>query len=280
MLYKSYKRRIAIELLPRFILVVMCLFYLFPFYQMVITSLKTTEELNIYPPTLWPHRITFENYINAVKYIPFVRYTLNSLIITGLVVLGSVLSNSLVAYGFSRIKWPGRDVVFYIAIATMFIPFPVTVLALFDIFAKIHWINTYLPLIVPAFCGTPFYIFLMRQFLLNLPKELSEAAYIDGAKEIQIFSKVILPLMKPSIAVVAIFAGVAAWNDFLTPLLFLNNNELYPLSIGLQFYKSQHTIEYSLLMAASTLVVIPIVIVFFSFQSFFIEGASVGSLKG
>jgi multiple sugar transport system permease protein len=277
---ESLKHVLATKVLPRVLLAAMCLVFIFPFYQMIITSLKTTKELNAFPPTLWPHAPVWSNYVDAVKYISFFRYTLNSLIIAGGVTVGAMLSNSLIAYGFARIRWPGRDTVFFIALATMFIPFPVTIVALFDIFARIHWVDTYLPLIVPAFFGQAFSIFLMRQFLMEIPKELSEAARMDGSNEMQTFLVVILPLMKPAIAVVAIFAGVGAWNDFLTPLLFLNSERLYPLSIGLQFYRSQHTVQYSLLMAASTLVVLPLIALFLSFQKFFIEGVTVGSIKG
>jgi multiple sugar transport system permease protein len=251
-----------------------------PFFQMITTSLKSSTELMQIPPTVFAVHPVWKNYLDAINYIPFGRFLANSLIITAAVTVGAVLSNSLIAYGFSKIQWKGREVVFYIALATMFIPFPVTIVALFDIFAKLHWVNTFLPIIVPAFFGQAFYIFLMRQFLLGLPQELSDAAFIDGANELQIFRRIILPLMKPSIAVVAIFAGVNAWNDFLTPLLYLQNEQLYPLSIGLQFFRSEHNVAYSLLMAASTLVVLPVIVIFLCFQRFFVEGATVGSLKG
>jgi len=277
---ESFRHMLATKIIPRFVLVLMCLLFLFPFYQMIITSLKTTEELNTFPPTLWPHTFVWTNYSDAVKYITFFRFTLNSLILATGATIGAIFSNSLIAYGFARIQWPGRDKLFFLAVATLFIPFPVTIVALFDIFAKIHWVNTYLPLIVPAFFGQAFFIFLMRQFLMEIPREISEAARIDGSSELQTFGIVILPLLRPAIAVVAIFAAVGAWNDFLTPLLFLNNEELYPLSIGLQFYRSEHNVAYTLLMAASTLVVLPLIVLFLAFQRFFVEGVTVGSVKG
>jgi len=277
---ESFKKTFAVRILPRIVLILFCGVFFFPFWQMFITSVKTTKDLGTYPPTLWPVEWLWGNYSDAVKYIPFLKFTINSFILAAGNTIGAILSNSLIAYGFARIKWPGRDKVFYLALSTLFIPFPVTIVALFDIFAKVQWVNTYFPLIVPAFLGQAFYIFLMRQFLMGIPKELSEAARIDGANELQTFWRVILPLMKPAIAVVAIFAGVAAWNDFLTPLLFLNTEDLYPLSIGLQFYRSQHTVAYTLLMAASTLVVLPVIVLFLAFQRFFIEGVTVGSVKG
>jgi multiple sugar transport system permease protein len=274
------KRMVGTKILPRIVLVAMCLVYLFPFYQMIITSLKSSAELGVFPPTIWPHKIIWKNYSDAIRYITFFRFTLNSLILAAGVTIGSILSNSVIANGFARIRWPGRDKLFFLALASIFIPFPVTIVALFDIFAKIHWINTYLPIIVPAFFGQAFNIFLMRQFLMEIPKEISEAATIDGSNEMQTFLIVILPLLRPAIAVVAIFSGVGAWNDFLTPLLFLNNEKLYPLSIGLQFYRSEHNVAYSMLMSASTLVVLPLIVLFLAFQRFFIEGVTVGSIKG
>ncbi len=191
-----------------------------------------------------------------------------------------MLSNTLVAYGFSRINWRGRNVLFYICVGTIFLPYPVVLVALVDTFGKLHWVNTFLPLIVPAFFGNPFYIFLMRQFMLGIPRELSDAARVDGAGELQVFWKVILPLTRPAVTVVALFAAVAAWNDFLGPLLYLHNENTYTLAIGLQFFRSTHDVSYNLLMAASTLVVLPVVVVFLFAQRFFIQGITVGGVKG
>ncbi len=271
-------RRIVV--VPRVFLVLMCLVYFLPFYWMVSTALKTSQELLSFPPTLWPHAPRLQNFVDAVNYIPFGRFFVNSLILTAGATIGAVLSNTLVAYGFSRIPWKGREALFYVALATVFIPFPVTLIALFDIFSKLHWINTYLPLIVPTFFGQAFYMFMMRQYLLGLPHELSAAATIDGASEGMIFWYIIAPLMKPAIAVVAIFAAVNAWNDFLNPLIYLQTEARYPLSIGLQFFRAEHSVAFSLLMAASTLVVLPIAVLFVVFQRFFVQGITVGAVKG
>ncbi len=277
---KPVGRVLATSVLPRVVLVLMCLVYVAPFYWMATTSLKTSSELSAFPPTLWPRSFDFGNYIAAVNYIPFMRFTLNSLILAAGAMAGAVVSNSLIAYGFSRIEWKGRDALFYVAIATVFIPFPVTIVALFDIFAKLGWINTFYPLIVPTFFGHAFYMFLIRQFLMGIPRELSDAARMDGAGEGGIFAGVILPLMKPALAVVAIFAAVNAWNDFLTPLIYLHTELRYPLAIGLQFYKAEHNVAFNLLMAASTLVVLPVIALFLLFQRFFVEGVTVGAIKG
>jgi multiple sugar transport system permease protein len=205
---------------------------------------------------------------------------MNSLTIVIFAVIGAIISNSFISYGFSRINWPGREPVFLIVIATMFIPFPVVLVALFDIFAKFRLVNTFYPLILPAYVGSAFYIFMMRQYLMTIPKEISDAGFIDGATEFQIFYRLVLPLMKPVIAVVAIFTALGSWNDFLGPLIYLQNQKMYTLSIGLQFFRSQHEVEYTLLMAASTLVALPVVIIFLCFQRFFVEGITIGAVKG
>jgi multiple sugar transport system permease protein len=277
------------SVLPRIVLIAASLLFLTPFYWMVVSALKSNAELTKFPPTLIPGAWLWQNFIDAVNYIPFGLYALNSTIITVGITIGAVLSNTLVAYGFSRIQWPGRNIMFYVCIATLFLPYPVILVALFDIFGKLpsfglqgarSWVDTFLPLIVPAFFGNPFYIFLMRQFMLGIPRELSDAARVDGASEIQAFWRVILPLTKPAIVVVAIFAAVGAWNEFLLPLLYLQDDSKYPLAVGLAFYTNQHDVAYNLLMAAATLVVLPVVVIFLFAQRFFIEGITVGGVKG
>jgi multiple sugar transport system permease protein len=254
-----------------------------------VSALKSVQEASTSPPTLIPEAWRWQNFVDAVNYIPFGLYALNSLIITIGATIGAVLSNTIVAYGFSRIQWPGRNALFYICVATIFLPYPVVLVALFDIFSKLpsfgiqgghSWINTFLPLIVPAFFGNPFYIFLMRQFMMGIPKELSDAARVDGASEIQTFWHVILPLTKPAVTVIGILAAVAAWNEFLLPLLYLQENNKYPLAIGLAFFTSEHDVAYNLLMAASTLIVLPVVVIFIVAQRYFIEGITVGGVKG
>jgi multiple sugar transport system permease protein len=281
------------QVIPRVVLILVCALYLLPFYWMVATALKSNQELLVYPPTLWPHDLIWSNFTDAVQYIPFFQYLRNTSIITALTILGSVISNPIIAYGFSRIDWPGRDKIFYLVLATVFIPFPVLIVALFDIFAKAprpvldgwrlawehNWINTYLPLVVPMFFGNAFWIFLMRQFLMQIPREISDAARIDGASEFRIFAQIVLPQALPAIGVISIFAGLFAWNDFLGPLIYLQDDTKYTLSIGLTFFKSQRELQYSLLMAASTLVVLPVVALFLVFQRAFVEGISLGSIK-
>jgi multiple sugar transport system permease protein len=273
-------RRIRKMIFARLTLLLLCALFLTPLYWMVITALKSDQELTQFPPTLIPHDPQWSNFIEAVQFIPFGTYLWNTSVITFFSILGAAISNPIIAYGFSRIQWPGRDKVFYFVIATIFIPFPVLMVALFDIFARIGWVNTFLPLIVPMFFGNPFWIFLIRQFMMQIPNEISDAARVDGAGEFQVFYRIILPLCKPAIAVVAIFAAVHAWNDFLGPLIYLQDESKYTLAIGLQFFRSLHDVEFSLLMAASTLIVLPIVAIFLLFQRFFVAGLTVGGVKG
>jgi multiple sugar transport system permease protein len=277
------------SVLPRIVLILGALLFIAPFYWMVVSALKTPQEGARFPPTLIPEAWAWNNFVEAVNFIPFPLYAFNSLIITIGATIGAVLSNTVIAYGFSRIQWPGRNVLFYICVATIFLPYPVILVALFDIFGRLpsfglqgarSWVDTFLPLIVPAFVGNPFYIFLMRQFMMGIPKDLSDAAKVDGASELRTFWDVILPLTRPAVTVVAILAAVAAWNEFLLPLLYLQSEDKYPLAVGLAFFTSQHDVAYNLLMAASTLVVLPIVVLFIVAQRFFIEGITVGGVKG
>lgn len=259
----------------RLMLIAFSLIFLTPFYWMVTTALKDSAELANFPPTLFPQTLHWENFTAAVNAIPFGQFMLNTMIITFGVMIGSVVSNPLIAYGFSRIQWRFRDSIFYLVIATIFIPFPVIMVALFDIFASLGWVNTFLPLIVPAFFGNATYIFILRQFMLQIPQEISDAARIDGANELRILVTIILPLVTPAITVVAILSIVGAWNDFLSPLIYLQEEALYTLSIGLQYFRSIHSVQFNLLMAASTLTVLPVVILFLVFQRFFVEGVVV-----
>lgn len=246
---------------------------------MLVTAVKSDHELTAFPPTLWPQHWLWQNFAITVTFIPFFRYLLNTTIVTVFSVAGAVISNPIIAYGFSRVNWPGRDKVFLFVLATVFIPFPVVLVALFDTFAHLHWINTFLPLIVPLFFGHAFWIFLMRQFLLQIPGELSDSARLDGANEFQVFLRVVLPLSLPAIGAIAIFAFIAAWNDFLGPLIYLQDSSKYTLAIGLTFFHSTHDVRLNLLMAASTLVILPVVVIFILFQRFFVQGITLGSIR-
>jgi multiple sugar transport system permease protein len=272
------------QVLPRILIYVMGAFYLLPFYWMIVNALKPTSELVKYPPTWYPHHFQWSNFRKATEVFPFWTFLKNTSIITGLSVLGVALTVPLVAYGFSRIEWPGRDKVFLVVLMTVFIPPTALIVALFDIFAKLHWVNTFKPLIVPFFfCAipAPFWIFLLRQFFKQIPFEISDAARIDGASEVRILYQIIMPQSWPALVAVSMFAALNAWNDFLGPLLYLQDPSKYTLSVGLTFFSSQssHDIQFNLLMAATVLVILPVVVMFFSFQRAFVEGVTVGGFK-
>ncbi len=213
--------------------------------------------------------------------ITFLTYLLNTLVVAVLSVIGTVLSSSLVAYGLSRIKWRGSNTLFIITLSTMMIPFPVLMIPLYSVFRELGWIGTLMPLWVPAFFGSAFNIFLLRQFFLTIPSEISDAARIDGCSEFGIYWRIMLPLAKPALAVVALFQFLFCWNDFLGPMIFLTEPSTFTMALGLQQYQSQHGgSEWHLLMAASVLLVLPIIVLFFFMQKTFIQGISTTGVKG
>ena len=252
-----------------------------PLLWMVFTSLKPMEEIVRYPPTFFPEKIVWQNYLDTITAFPFWRYARNTLLITVLVVFGNVLSNSFIAYGFAKLDFPGKKLMFALVLSTMMIPGFVTMIPQYVLFSKIGWVGTYLPLIVPSFFGNAFNIFLMRQFYLSINDELIEAAEIDGANHFYIWSRLMLPLTKPALITIAINSFNAAWNDFLGPLLYIQDQEKYTLQIGLQVFQNQSTTQWNYLMAGATLVLIPTILMFFFAQRYFIEGMDLtGGSKG
>jgi multiple sugar transport system permease protein len=265
--------------LARVLLVLGSLVFLIPLYWMIITALKSNTELNAVPPSLLPQNWEWVNFRDAVQAFPFWTYFKNSFLITLLTVIGSVASNLVVAYGFACLQWRGRDKVFWLVLGTLFIPFPLAIIPSFDLFARLHWIDTYLPLVVPSFLGSAFFVFLLRQFLLQIPRDTLDSARIDGASEWSILWRIVTPLARPAIGAVAIFTAVASWNDFLGPLLYLQDPSKQTLSIGIQAFRSANDIQFNQLMAASVLILLPMVVLFFLFQRYFIRGLSLGSFK-
>lgn len=276
------------EWLLHLVLVLLSVLFLFPLAWMISTSLKPIAETMKTPPTWIPSQAQWHNYKDAftyqsdkLGYIPFLVYGRNTIVLAVLIVGGTVFSNAMVAYAFSRLRWRGRDALFAITLATMMIPFPVLMVPIYGLFKSLGWIGTFRPLWVPAWFGNAFYIFLLRQFFRTIPFELSEAARIDGCSEWQIFTQVVLPLAKPALAVVALFTFMGTWNDFLGPLIYLVDQKTFTLSLGLQFYQSQNGgTQWNLLMAASTIMVAPIIVLFFFTQKQFIEGIAVTGIKG
>lgn len=257
-----------------------CLF-LAPWFWMISTSLKGMREIMVFPPVWIPHTLHWENYWRALTQVPMGQYTVNTLIYALATAMGAVLSNSIVAYGFARLRWPGRDILFILVISTLIVPFQVTMIPLYVLFSKLHWINTLYPLIVPAWLGNAFFIFLLRQFFMTIPQEFSEAARIDGASEIGILWRVILPLAKPALIVVALFQFIAAWTDFLGPLIYLTDQAHYTLSLGLANMQGSYGFsDFSAIMAASAVTALPIVALFFVGQRAFVQGITLTGIKG
>lgn len=248
--------------------------FMMPFFVMVSMSLKSPEELARTSVLAWPIAPTLENYrfVLANPTISFQLFFRNTVVIALLTTLGTLASSAVVAYGFARMKFAGRDRLFLLLLATMMLPGIVTMIPSYVIFARLGWVNTYLPLVVPSFFAAAYNVFLLRQFFLNLPRELDEAAMLDGAGPWAIFGRIVLPLSGPALMTVGIFAFIYNWRDFMGPLLYLNEPDKLTLETGLRLYQSQNDDQWHLIMAASTLVSVPLVVLFFLGQKAFIRG--------
>ncbi|WP_409275316.1 carbohydrate ABC transporter permease [Neobacillus sp. SCS-31] len=278
---KFYEKKKFKEKIKAWIITILLLagsvIILSPLWWMISTSLKTPAEIAQYPPTFFPKEFRFDNYIKAWQTAPFTRWAMNTAFIAIVGTIGSVLVNSLVAYSFAKIRFKGRNALFVIVLSTMLIPGFVTMVPQYILFSKLGWVNTYLPLIVPAFLGSAFFIFLLRQFMMTIPNSLVEAAVLDGANHLQIWWHIMIPLTKPALMVVAIFSFNGAWNDLLGPLLYINDERMYTLQIGLQTFKGTVQTQWHYLMSMSVTVLLPVVLLFFFFQRYFIEGANISS---
>lgn len=271
------------------VLIAMCIPFAMPLLWMVSTSLKTDEQ--IFPQEkeastpftlkkLIPNPVKWDNYPESLNTVPFGVYLRNTLMLCVLNVIGAVLSSAIVAYGFARINFPGREWLFILMISTMALPSQVTMIPVFMLFRELGWYGTFLPLIVPAFFGNPFFIFLLRQFFQTIPEDLAEAARIDGAGEWRIFRQIMLPLAKPALATCALFQFLHTWNDFFGPLLYINDPAKYTVAYGLQQFMSSFGSKWAELMAVACIFTIPIIVLFFLAQKTFIQGISTTGTKG
>jgi ABC-type glycerol-3-phosphate transport system permease component len=251
-----------------------------PLAWMLSTSLKDLGSVMMIPPEWIPETVRWSNYVEIFQVAPFALYIRNTAIITLLDVVGKVLSCSLVAFSFSRLRWRGRDTVFLIMLATLMLPPQVTLVPQFVVYRYLGWIDTFMPLVLPNWFGGPFLTFLLRQFFMSIPLELDDAARIDGASIFGIYWRIVLPLSKPALAAVAIFTFNASWNDFFGPLIYLHSRELYTLSLGLRSFQDQNYTEWNLLMAASLVSMIPVLLLFFFAQKYFIQGVVFTGVKG
>jgi len=286
------------RLLGHVLLVALSFVFVLPFAWLVTTSFQPDTERSQLVPALIPgpaaasaavervtgrhlvYQPTLTQYEKGLTRVPVLLFFRNTLLVCVLTVLGTILSSSLVAYGFSVLRWPGRDALFFVMLATMMLPGQVTMVPVFTIWRKLGAVDTFAPLIVPAYLGNSFFIFLFRQFFLTIPRELIEAARMDGASELRIWAGVVLPLSTPAIATVGLFSFLGAWNDFLNPLIYLADQTKYTLSLGLAMFRTQYGSEYGQMMAVATLMVVPIIILFFFAQKTFIQGIKTSGLKG
>ena len=276
---KKVKGRFG-NLVPFLLLCIFAIIYIFPILIMLSSSFRTNDQIFDTSLGLWPERFNLDNFRNVFAVMPFWKYFWNTMWVTGMNVLGTLVCTPMIAFSLSKIRWKGRDLYFSIIMASMMIPYTVTMIPLYRLWSKAGMVGTFWPLIIPAFFGYPFYIVILRQFMLTIPDELIEAGEIDGATRWQIYCKVILPLSKPGIATVTIFTFMSTFSDFLGPLLYANNSDHYTLSLGLYSFMNEHTVDWAGMMAAATLLMIPILIVFVFCQRYLMDGISTSGLKG
>lgn len=272
-------RRIS-QITVYFFLFVGAAFCLLPLFWLIRSSLMTSIQIFEMPPKWIPAPFQFQNYVEALTSIDFFRFFRNTLTITISCLAGALISSSLGAYSYARLNWPGRNIFFSLLLASMMLPSAVTLIPTFIGWRLVELINTYFPLIMPVWFGSAFDIFLLRQFYSSIPKDLDEAAYVDGAGPWTIFYRIIIPLSKPALIVIGLFSFMNSWNDFMGPLVYLNEESKFTMALGLQMFQSLHSAQWHLLMAASTFVIMPVIIVFFIGQRYFIEGITLTGMKG
>jgi len=274
------RRRMLLVIANHSVAIALSIAFLLPFVFIIATSLMTNQQA--LSPNVWPHPFVWSNYRTVFESFPFVRYTLNTVTYAGLATLGVLLSCTPVAYALSRLRWRGRQFAFMLVLSTLMLPPQVTIVPLYVIFVRLHWIGSLKPLIIPLFFGDAFTIFLLRQFFLTIPQELSDAARVDGASDLQILTRVIVPLAKPAIAAVALFQFLYSWNDFFNPLLYAGNNpDSWTLAVALtQLTTLSRGVLWNLQMAGALLFTIPVLIIFFFAQKVFVEGVTLTGVKG
>jgi multiple sugar transport system permease protein len=273
------RHRFLTEVGNHAILIAVSAAFLLPFVFITLTSLMTDQQA--LTPQVWPSPFRPANYVDVFDRLPLLRYTWNTFLIAALSTVGVVVSCVPVAYALSRMRWRGRNVTFLFVLSTIMLPFQVTVIPLYILFVRFGWVGTMKPLVVPLFFGDAFTIFLLRQFFLTIPEELSDAARVDGAGDFQIMTRVIVPLAKPAIAAVALFQFLYAWNDFFAPLLYLSENpSAWTLSIALSEFRGMFHVQWNLTLAASVLFMAPVIVLFFLAQRAFVEGVTLTGVKG
>lgn len=270
--------KISVNVLRHLAIYAFALIIAAPFIWMILTSFKDMSEIYVYPPKWLPEKFNFDNYVKAFTAAPFGRYYANSLIVAFTVTLGQLITCSMAAFAFARLKFKGRDILFYVFLGTMMIPYNVTMIPSFMVLYWLGWIDSYYALIVPGLASA-FGTFLLRQFFITIPRELEEAAYIDGASKLQVLRRIIIPLAKPALATLAIFTFMGVFNDFIWALIVVNSEQMQTVQLGLAIFRDRYLTEWDLLMAGSVTAVLPILIVFFFAQKYFIQGITLSGLK-
>ena len=274
----TYKTRRAVLQLA--VLLVGSAVFLTPLGWMVLTSLKPTEQIFLFPPEFIPKPVEWDNYAEAWSQGEFWTYTQNSTLVAALNIAGNIFGSSLPAFAFARLRFVGRRVLFLIMLSTMMVPIWVTIVPTFLLFKFFGWNGTLLPLIVPGFFAVPFYTFLLRQYFLGISHELEDAARMDGANSLTIYFRIVMPLARPALATVAIFAFVYHWNDLITPLIYLTDEKLFTVALGLSRFRNSYRMEMSHMMAAATFALVPVLIIYFFTQRLFIQGIVLSGSKG
>ncbi len=261
-------------------LIVLAIVFMIPLGWMISTALKSRFDVFAYPPVLIPHNIQWGNFREIFTRVPLGRYMLNTLFLVVANIAGQLVSVPLVAYSFARLRFPGRNVIFFIVIATMMVPTQVTLIPLYSLYKRLGLVDTYWPLILPSFFGNPFFIFLMRQYMKTLPRDLDDAARMDGAGTGRILYRIILPLCVPPLTIIMVFQFLWTWNDFIEPLIYIGDTSMYTLQLGLAMFRGRFTVEWHLLMAAALVSVLPQLVIYFIAQRRLIGGIASVGLKG
>lgn len=262
------------------VMIVLSIIYMIPFVWLLSSSLKTDAEIFSMPPTWIPKTVHWENYGEVFSQVPFLKFLGNTVLITLLVMVAHVLVSSLIGYAFSRLRAPGKNVCFLLLLSTMMLPSQVTMIPLYIMFKELNWVDTLLPLIVPAFFGgSALYVFLFRQFFSTIPKSLDEAAMMDGSGYLSTYFRILLPMSKPIVITVAIFSFMASWNDFMGPLIYLHSTENYTLALGMNLFKTQYVQNWNYTMAYNVMMILPVIILFFIAQKSFIQGIVITGSK-
>ena len=264
------------------VLAAAAIIFIAPILWMLSTALKEAEDIFVMPPQWIPDPVVFSNFADVFTKMDFLQYLKNTIWVSVLPVFGQLLAVPLVVYSITKIEWKGAKIIFRLVLVTMMIPWQVTQIPMYTTWSKLGFVNTFIPLVLPAFFGSPYYIYLMRQFMKGIPNSLIDAARIDGANDLTILYRVVMPLCKPILVTVALLVFIAAWNDFNGPLMYLQESDKYTLSVGLQNVLSNNTLkrQYNLVMAAVTLFSLPLMVVFAIFQKQFISGIATGGVKG